>query len=835
MNSPAVLKVNFTNSPYTASFSLSSSITNSPSQLLLTLFATIGGYNASHLFTEAGLSLLGHNGLIFTRVCCSMLGAALPPLAFTTAWSMTRRLPTSLLAGLLVVSETGTLMLTKFILLDAPLLFFMMTTFSCLCRLHSASTLNEAYNCDRLAPLSTFFMDVSSPIFKFSTPFLHTTLTHKVVTAHLPHSAIDYSGTMSFCLQKMNYTSSFTFGGSLDRSSHVQLLVPQKGRLQYTTVGLALSHRPLLGLCRQREVCREDRQEFYVSHLSPGFQMNVEGAALRNISQAKEVTYGAFLTLRNSAIGGGFLTTFNSSYPRHVFTHAPKIAFSGRLKIPANYMQLQYVEDDLEEANHQYFGLPEVVMDGDLVRVMSALLGLYIGADPSLRAVMSPSHSLVYAEAAKNESPSKFVWQVQIDKEKHRAFIQWNFENQSVVDANYAENSRMQENLEVPWLMLDSRVRLLNVAAKCFLCFTGKKLPKSWGLDVHELSCSRDLKSCGSVWVAEQTTEKRVASYKNFNYLKYNLASRFLETHRLMFWTNSQFKPSDDEVERSVRPWMWPLCYKSQPWFSNGIRIVLLGNPVVFWLNIIGLCIAVAFISKTAFRKKRNTYILDADDSRVNHWSKWLLLAYLLHYLPFFGMARVLYYHHYFPALQFSSLLTGKFDSSYLPTNNNFEATAARENNSRRSDCRRKAEFTAKVRKMVNDPNMSMRAIAREMETKFPATMMVFGVVSSESDVIPPYVFPGGLRVNTDVYIDVLKSHCLPWITQVTVAMMVGRGISKLSSLISLLLMCLMSCVLLWSFCAFSFTAYGVYSEQPYDPHTSTTKHFRWLDTWELV
>ncbi|KAF2352918.1 hypothetical protein FHG87_016326 [Trinorchestia longiramus] len=52
-----------------------------------------------------------------------------------------------------------------------------------------------------------------------------------------------------------------------------------------------------------------------------------------------------------------------------------------------------------------------------------------------------------------------------------------------------------------------------------------------------------------------------------------------------------------------------------------------------------------------------------------------------------------------------------------LASDYNFEATAARQDHSRRSDCTRDAEFTAKVQEMVdNNPSMSMRAIARELE-----------------------------------------------------------------------------------------------------------------------
>ena len=48
--------------------------------------------------------------------------------------------------------------------------------------------------------------------------------------------------------------------------------------------------------------------------------------------------------------------------------------------------------------------------------------------------------------------------------------------------------------------------------------------------------------------------------------------------------------------------------------------------------------------------------------------------------------------------------------------------------------------------------------VPRVMKTKFPATVMVFYVVSSEGHIMPPHIFEVGLKVNTKVYLDVLKS-----------------------------------------------------------------------------
>ena len=59
------------------------------------------------------------------------------------------------------------------------------------------------------------------------------------------------------------------------------------------------------------------------------------------------------------------------------------------------------------------------------------------------------------------------------------------------------------------------------------------------------------------------------------------------------------------------------------------------------------------------------------------------------------------------------------------------------------------------------------RDVPRVMKTKFPATVMVFGVVSSEDHIMPPHIFEVGLKVNTKVYLDVLKSVVTPWCYEV--------------------------------------------------------------------
>ena len=59
------------------------------------------------------------------------------------------------------------------------------------------------------------------------------------------------------------------------------------------------------------------------------------------------------------------------------------------------------------------------------------------------------------------------------------------------------------------------------------------------------------------------------------------------------------------------------------------------------------------------------------------------------------------------------------------------------------------------------------RDVPSVMKTKFLAMVMVFGVVSSECHIMPPHIFEVGLKVNTKVYLDVVKSVVIPWCNQV--------------------------------------------------------------------
>jgi len=55
---------------------------------------------------------------------CALMGMMICPLSYLTIWELTQSNMAALLGGVVVLCETGTLILSQYILLDPPLLFF---------------------------------------------------------------------------------------------------------------------------------------------------------------------------------------------------------------------------------------------------------------------------------------------------------------------------------------------------------------------------------------------------------------------------------------------------------------------------------------------------------------------------------------------------------------------------------------------------------------------------------------------------------------------------------------------------------------------------------------
>ena len=86
------------------------------------------GYNGSFEWM-VGQNFSDAHGILEMRYGAAILGSSLVPLSFLTTWTLTESLTASIIASTLTCFDTGLTSLTRFILLDQPLLVFIALSF----------------------------------------------------------------------------------------------------------------------------------------------------------------------------------------------------------------------------------------------------------------------------------------------------------------------------------------------------------------------------------------------------------------------------------------------------------------------------------------------------------------------------------------------------------------------------------------------------------------------------------------------------------------------------------------------------------------------------------
>ncbi|XP_050696089.1 protein O-mannosyl-transferase 2-like [Eriocheir sinensis] len=597
-------------------------------KLLLTLFGYLGGYNGTHSFASPTVPYEGYQGILAMRVGCAVLGAGMVPLGFHSVWCLTGSLTSATLAAALITFDIGSITLSKFILLDPPLMFFILASFHGLCLLHQLS--HRPFSCawwGRLAYTGLALGCVVSV--KFVGVF--------VVSVVGLYTCLDLWDTLGDLRTPLVVVAQHFLARVL-----CLILLP-------ASVYLALfaAHDALLLKAVSPHAAEE-------AHLSPAFQMNLLNNALNNVSQPKELAYGSLVTLRTNTLAGVYLHSHNLTYPGEAGAKGWQQVTGFRAKDHNNYFRILFPEDDPEQKDGFYSGAPEYVAHGDWVRLYHPVTGAALSCSKN-RSFVTKKHSLVYTKPVnltnvqQEETP---LGMLTPPKGTSSASITpWQMWQVVVEGGGKGQTVHT----------LSSSVKFLCVANKCALTWSRAKLPIKWGGGQAEITCSTNLQEPYTNWIVEQHYNPYLPN-ATYEHLRAGFASRVVETHRVMTWINSRLKPEGSDRFNSHRPWMWPACLKSQVWYDVSFRIVLLGNPIIFWINLVTLLAAPAMLLHHYFTTKRRRRPqpphLAERKSRQVFALRWLLIAYLFHYLPFYTMDRILYYHHYFPALQFSSMLT---------------------------------------------------------------------------------------------------------------------------------------------------------------------------------
>ncbi|CAK9822719.1 Protein O-mannosyl-transferase 2 [Anthophora retusa] len=355
---------------------------------------------------------------------------------------------------------------------------------------------------------------------------------------------------------------------------------------------------------------------------SSEFQSLLEGNSLYNATMPRQLAYGATVTLKNHRTGGGYLHSHWHLYPEGIGARQQQITTYSHKDDNNIWLVKRFNSDDIPPE-------PVLVRHGDLVRLEHVITHRNLHSHKEI-APISKKHYQVTGYGENGTGDANDIWKILVVNGKDGDIIE----------------------------TVTSKLKFVHYLQQCVLTCSGKTLPK-WAYSQQEVSCSPNMRDKNSLWNIE---DNNYAKLPNVSFQVYapGFLDRFLESHAVMLQGNSDLKIKEGEV--SSRPWQWPINYRGQFFSGNSLRIYLLGNPIIWWGNIIFLILFVILYIHACVREQRGCVESPAvlkQRIKITMAGKWLFIGWILHYLPFWTMTRVLYFHHYFPALLYSSMLTG--------------------------------------------------------------------------------------------------------------------------------------------------------------------------------
>uniref|UniRef100_A0A8C3PEY1 Protein O-mannosyl-transferase 2 n=1 Tax=Chrysemys picta bellii TaxID=8478 RepID=A0A8C3PEY1_CHRPI len=364
---------------------------------------------------------------------------------------------------------------------------------------------------------------------------------------------------------------------------------------------------------------------------SSAFQSRLIGNNLHNVSVPEHLAYGSVITMKNLRMAGGYLHSHWHLYPEGVGARQQQVTAYLHKDLNNLWVIKKHDSNTADHLDPSYS--VEFVRHGDVIRLEHKETSRNLHSHQH-EAPMTRKHFQVTGYGINGTGDANDFWRIEVVGRKAGKRIK----------------------------VLRSQIRLTHLATGCILGSSGKTLPK-WGWEQVEVTCTPYVKETpNALWNVEDHINPKLPNI-SLDVLKPSFPEILLESHMVMIRGNSGLKPKENEV--TSKPWHWPINYQGLRFSGvneTDYRVYLLGNPVVWWLNLvtIGLYLLMATCAIVAMKRGVQLTAEFKELSEVLlHSGGKIMLGWLLHYLPFFMMGRVLYFHHYFPAMLFSSMLTG--------------------------------------------------------------------------------------------------------------------------------------------------------------------------------
>lgn len=205
---------------------------------------------------------------------------------------------------------------------------------------------------------------------------------------------------------------------------------------------------------------------------------------------------------------------------------------------------------------------------------------------------------------------------------------------------------------------IETKFRLRHAMTGCYLFSHEVKLPK-WGFEQQEVTCAQSGKPELLVWYIESNRNQFLP--EDAERVSYNVPSfleKFIESHKKMWHVNKNLV--DFHVYESL-PSSWPLLLRGIGYWSAEHRhVYLLGNAIMWWsVSLFSVVFAFIVLFEIISWQVGKPILQDADVINFHLQVMEYLLGFVVHLAPSFLMSRQLFLHHYLPAYYFGILAFG--------------------------------------------------------------------------------------------------------------------------------------------------------------------------------
>lgn len=583
-------------------------------KMLIALSGHLTGYDGKFAFDKPGDQYDNYSQYLGMRIFCATLGSLIVPLVFVGTKSISKSDVSALVASSFVLFDNGMITLTRYILLDPILLFYVAASFV------GFAKISFQYS---------HFNDEKAQFTKIWWFWLCWTGTF--ISAAF---SVKFVGLFSVVLvgSRTAYDLWQILG---DTKKHINYFLKHFAARVLLLIVWPVFLYVILFYVHLKQLDHAGSGDgFY----SSAFQSQLIGNSLYNSTWPIHLAYGSVVTLKNNRIGGAYLHSHWHLYPEGVGARQQQVtAYSHKdsnnrwLVKRANLENIDSIIGDI------------YVRDNDLIILEHVNTKRNLHSHKE-QAPITKRHNQVTCYGENGLGDANDIWKV----------------------VKEASSQLMKKNEDNRIYTVRSKFKLIHLVSSCALHSHSKQLPK-WAYEQMEVTCNPKIFDKNNLWNIE---DNYYPSLPNSSFEEYapSFYEKFIESHAVMFQGNSGLKPKQGEI--TSRPWQWPLNYRGQFFSaSNGQKIYLLGNPTIWWANITALpfaCIILLCKLVACERKQFNqsrTFMTRYDDEpgifkSYSEATLWMIFAWAIHYLPFYFMGRILYFHHYFPAFIFSCIMT---------------------------------------------------------------------------------------------------------------------------------------------------------------------------------